>query len=255
MAGGPGSIYSIFSDAEMPYPTIALSDGTEVTINKAEYARRRASTVRADREAAFQAFWSAFDQFKQTFGVQLYSHFCRRTCFTCGRGTTNRLWPRPWIATTSPPRSTTPSWPMSGSNLDSFHRYLKLKKRMLGVETLKYSDVYAPVVKGVELQYTYDQAKDLLLDAVKPLGPEYQGCRGQGPGNERWIDVYPTPGKRSGAYSNGSAYDVHPYILLNYNGQYDDVSTLAHEMGHTMHSYYQQRAPAVSAGRLLDFCG
>jgi oligoendopeptidase F len=111
---------------------------------------------------------------------------------------------------------------------------------MLGVETLKYSDVYAPVVKDVELKYTFDQAKELVLDAVKPLGENYNRVVKEAFEN-RWMDVYPTPGKRMGAYSNGSAYDVHPYILLNFNGQYDDVSTLAHELGHTMHSYYSNK--------------
>ncbi len=126
------------------------------------------------------------------------------------------------------------------NNLDSFHRYLNLKRRMLGVETLKYSDVYAPVIKGVDLKYTFDEAKKLVLDSVKPLGSSYGRVVAKAI-EERWIDVYPTPGKRSGGYSNGSAYDVHPYILLNYNGQYDDVSTLAHELGHTMHSYYSNK--------------
>jgi len=96
------------------------------------------------------------------------------------------------------------------------------------------------VVKGVDLKYTFDEAKELVLDSVKPLGSSY-GRVVEKAFKERWIDVYPTPGKRAGGYSNGSAYDVHPYILLNYNGQYDDVSTLAHELGHTMHSYYSNK--------------
>lgn len=239
MAGGPASIYSIFSDAEMPYPAITLSDGREVTINKAQYARCRASTVRADREAAFQAFWSAFDQFKQTFGAQLYSLLQTHVFYMRTRNYESCL-------AQALDRNNIPTEVYHAlvdnvrDNLDTFHRYLDLKKRMLGIETLKYSDVYAPVVKGVELEYTYDEAQALLLDAVKPLGREYGDVVAKAL-KERWIDVYPTPGKRSGAYSNGSAYDVHPYILLNYNGQYNDVSTLAHEMGHTMHSYYSNK--------------
>ncbi len=239
MAGGPASIYSIFSDAEMPYPKITLSDGAEITVNKAQYARCRASTVRADREAAFQAFWSAFDQFKQTFGVQLYSLLQTHVFYMRTRNYESCL-ARALDQNNIPTEVYHALVTNVRDNLDSFHRYLKLKKRMLGVETLKYSDVYAPVVKGVELEYNYDEAKSLLLDAVKPLGDEYRDVVAKAL-QERWIDVYPTPGKRSGAYSNGSAYDVHPYILLNYNGQYDDVSTLAHEMGHTMHSYYSNK--------------
>lgn len=89
----------------------------------------------------------------------------------------------------------------------------------------------------MDLKYTYDEAKELVLDALKPLGNDYVNVVKKAM-NERWIDVYPTTAKRSGAYSNGNVYDVHPYILLNYNEQYEDVSTLAHELGHTMHSYY-----------------
>jgi oligoendopeptidase F len=126
------------------------------------------------------------------------------------------------------------------NNLDSFHRYLNLKKRMLGVDSLKYSDVYAPAVKDVDLRYSFEQAKQLVLDSVRPLGPDYCDVVRQAFDN-RWIDVYPSPGKRAGAYSNGDAYDVHPYVLLNYNGQYDDVSTLAHELGHAVHSYYSNK--------------
>ncbi|MHC4367237.1 MAG: M3 family oligoendopeptidase [Planctomycetota bacterium] len=126
------------------------------------------------------------------------------------------------------------------ANLDSFHRYLKLKERMLGVDQLKYSDIYAPVVKGIDLKYTYDEGKELVLDAIKPLGADYRRVVAKA-FDQRWIDVYPSPGKRSGAYSNGSAYDVHPYILLNYTDQYEDVSTLAHELGHTMQSYYSNK--------------
>lgn len=242
MADGPGSIYTVFSNAEMPYPQIALSDGAEVTLNKAGYALHRASTVRADREAVFQAFWSAFKTFEQTFGVDMYSHLQAHVFYMRTRNYDSCL-------ALALDRDNIPTEVYSAlianvrNNLETFHRYLRLKKRMLSVETLKYSDLYAPVVKDVDLQFTFDEAKKLLLDAVKPLGTDYAGAV-QKALDERWIDVYPTPGKRAGAYSNGSAYDVHPYILLNYNGRYDDVSTLAHEMGHTMHSYYaNERQP------------
>ncbi|MBK3520067.1 M3 family metallopeptidase [Carboxylicivirga marina] len=99
-------------------------------------------------------------------------------------------------------------------NLGTFHRYLELKKRMLGVEQLMYSDIYAPTVKGVELKYNYEEAQELILKSLKPLGKDYIEVVDHA-FNNRWIDVYPTAGKRSGAYSNGGAYDVHPYILMN----------------------------------------
>jgi len=111
---------------------------------------------------------------------------------------------------------------------------------MLGVDTLHYSDMYAPVTGKVTASFTYEQAQQMVLESMAPLGEEYKSVVKKSFDN-RWIDVYPTPGKRSGAYSNGGAFDVHPYILMNYNGQYNEVSTLTHELGHTMHSYYSNK--------------
>jgi len=239
MADAPGSVYSIFSNAEMPYPEVTLSDGTTATLNKAGYALHRSSTVRADREKVFGAFWSTFSEFKQTFGVQLYSHLQTHVFYMRTRNYDSCL--QLALDRNNIPTDVYHSLIANvRDNLDTFHRYLRLKQRMLGVETLKYSDLYAPVVKDVELEYTIDEAKQLYLDAVKALGSDYRQAAQQA-FDGRWIDVYPTPGKRSGAYSSGNAYDVHPYILLNYNGQFDDASTLAHEMGHTMHSYYSNK--------------
>ena len=240
MADGPGSVYTVFSNAEMPYPEITLSDGTTALLNKSGYALHRASANREDREAVFQAFWSAINQFRQTFGVQLYSHLQTHIFYTRSRNYESCLH-RALDRNNIPVEVYHSLIRNVRDNLDTFHRYLRLQQRMLGVDTLKYSDLYAPVVKGLDLKYTFDEGRDLYLDALKPLGPEYRQAA-ETAFEQRWIDVYPTPGKRSGAYSNGSAYDVHPYILLNFNGQYDDVSTLAHEMGHALHSYYANKA-------------
>src|SRR5687767_6103096 len=126
-------------------------------------------------------------------------------------------------------------------HLPTFHRYLRLRKRMMGVtDALHYYDLYAPLVASVNLRYTPEEAQQLVMTASRPLGAEYVSVL-QRAFNQRWLDWYPAEGKRSGAYSNGGAYDVHPYILLNYLGQYNDVSTLAHELGHTMHSYYSNK--------------
>ncbi len=239
LADGPSSIYTVFSNAELPYPEIKLSDGTMAKLTKAGYGRYRAVQNRSDREAVFQAFWGALDKFKATFGTQLYANVKKDMFYARTRNYESSL-QNALDKNNIPTEVYMALIENVTNNLDSFHRYLKLKKRMLGVETLKYSDVYAPVVKGVDLAYTYEEAKKLVLDAMKPLGGDY--CRVVAEAFEkRWIDVYPSPGKRSGAYSNGGAYDVHPYILLNYNDQYEDVSTLAHELGHTMQSYYSNK--------------
>lgn len=239
MADGPGSVYTVFSNAEMPYPEITLSDGTTATLNKSGFALHRASSNREDREAVFQTFWTAIDKFRQTFGVQLYSHLQTHIFYTRSRNYESSLH-RALDRNNIPVEVYHSLIRNVRNNLDTFHRYLRLRQRMLGVDAMKYSDLYAPVVKGLDLKYTFDQGRDLYLDSLGPLGPEYRKAA-QTAFEQRWIDVYPTPGKRSGAYSNGSAYDVHPYILLNFNGRYDDVSTMAHEMGHALHSYYANR--------------
>ncbi len=239
LADGPSTIYSIFSNAELPYPEITLSDGTTAKLTKAGYSLYRASPNREDREAVFQAFWETFTKFKGTFGTQLYANVKKDMFYARTRGYESSLHSA-LDENNIPTEVYLALIENVTNNLDSFGRFLNLKKRMLGVETLKYSDVYAPVVKGIDLKYTFDEATKLVLDSVKPLGRDYGRVVAQA-FDERWIDVYPTPGKRAGAYSNGSAYDVHPYILLNYNDQYDDVSTLAHELGHTMHSYYSNK--------------
>jgi len=126
-------------------------------------------------------------------------------------------------------------------NLPSFHRYLKLRKRILGVDELHYYDLYAPLVESAKLEYTPEEAQKLVLGAVAPLGSDYASVI-QKAFNERWIDLLPSEGKVSGAYSNGGAYDVHPFMLINYNGKFADVSTVAHELGHTMQSYFSNKA-------------
>jgi len=240
LARGPSTIFSIFSNAEFPYPTVTLSDGQEALLDKAGYAKYRAVKNRADREVVFQAFWKAFEGFKQTFGTQLYAQVQKDIFYSQVRHYESCL--NSALDSDNVPVEVYHSLINNvNQNLATFHRYLKLKARMLGVDQLKYSDLYAPVVKDVDLTYSYDEAVPLVLDAIKPLGDEYVRVARQGL-ESRWIDVYPTVGKRSGAYSNGGCYDVHPYILLNYNGRYDDVSTLAHELGHTMHSFLSNKA-------------
>jgi len=239
LADAPASIYNVFSNAELPFPEITLSTGDTVKLNQAGYGHYRAEPNRGDREAVFVAFWKAFNNFKQTFGTQLYANVKKHMFYARARGYDSSL----GLALDGDNIPTEVYQTLIQNvhnNLDLFHRYLNLKKRMLGVAQLKYSDVYAPVVKDVDLEYTYDQAKKLVLDSLKPLGKDYIRVVAHALEN-RWIDVYPTQGKRPGGYSSGGAYDVHPYILLNFTGQYDDVSTLAHELGHTMHSYYSNK--------------
>jgi len=236
MAGSPGHIYSILSNADLPYPDITLSDGTETTLNAAAFTKYRASKNREDRERVFNKFFGILKDFRNTFGASLSGQINTDVFFTRARNYETSL--KAALDDNNIPTDVYMSLINNvKDNLNSFHRYLKIKKRMLGVDTLKYSDMYAPTVEDVDLDYEIGEAYDIVRDALQPLGTDYMSTLEKAL-TERWIDVYPTPGKTSGAYSSGSAYDVHPYILLNFNGAYNDVSTLAHELGHTMHSYY-----------------
>ncbi len=239
LTGGPSSIYSIFSNAELPYPQITLSNGKTVTLDKSGYGLWRASKNRDDREAVFKAFFGAMNNFQRTFGAQLYAQV-KTDIFTARTRKYDSALHSALFANNIPVEVYKSLVTNVNKNLDSFHRYLKIKKKMLGVDTLKYSDIYAPTVKGVDLKYSYAEAEKLILESVELMGKDYVAVV-QKAFKERWIDKYPSTGKRSGAYSNGGCYDVHPYILMNYNGQYEDVSTLTHELGHTLHSFYSNK--------------
>ncbi|MCK9560211.1 MAG: oligoendopeptidase F [Candidatus Marinimicrobia bacterium] len=238
-AGAPSTIYSLFSNAEFPFPEIVLSDGKKVKIDLATFATLRALPVRADRELVFHSLFGKIYDFRRTFGATMDANI-KRHLFTAHVRNYNSCLETSLDANNIPTEVYQALIKNVNDNLATFHRYLKIKQQMLGVDTLKYTDLYAPVVKDLDLSYPIETAQTLILEALQPLGSDYTKTV-QKAFDERWIDVYPTPAKRSGAYSNGSVYDVHPYILLNYNEKYDDVSTLAHELGHTMHSYYSNK--------------
>ncbi len=244
--GTASSVYGVLSDAEMIWPKATLSDGTEIEVNKINYSKYRVSPNVKDREIVFDAFWNHYKKFEGTFG-ELLSGQVKNHIFNAEARHYNSTLEAALKGNNIPVEVYHSLVDNVNKNLPTFHRYLALKKRMMGLDTLKYSDLYAPAVKGVELKYSYEEAQKLILDALKPLGKEYTSTVEKA-FNNRWIDVYPTKGKRSGAYSNGGAYDVHPYILLNYNGDYDAVTTTVHELGHTMHSYFSNtRQPYATA--------
>jgi oligoendopeptidase F len=242
----PYDNYGVFTNAEMPFPTVTLSNGEEVYLDKSAYGKYRTTENLADREIVFKAFWKSFQDYKNTLAQDLYANVNTNIFVKNVRNYSSTL--HSALDDNKIPVEVYHALIENvNKNLPTFHRLLKIKKQLLGVDTLKYSDMYMSGVKGVDLDYTYEQGTELLLEAVKPMGEEYYNAVKESI-TDRWIDVYPSKGKRSGAYCTGSSYDVHPYILLNYNGQYEDVSTLAHEMGHAMHSYFSNKyQPFVSA--------
>jgi oligoendopeptidase F len=240
-----GSVYSTLSDADMPWPKVKLSDGTEVLIDQTAYDQYRVLNNRADRKLVFDAFWGKWKEFERTYGVTLYEQLKRDAVYAKVRNYPDSLTQA--LDANKLPRSVYDTMVQQANvNLPTLHRYFRLRAEMLGLGELRYYDMYPPLVSS-DLKYPIALSKQLMLDAVKPLGVDYVRALELGT-RSRWMDVYPRPKKRSGAYMNGAVYDVHPYLLLNHTDDYESVSTLAHEWGHAMHSYLANKTqPFVTA--------
>jgi oligoendopeptidase F len=252
MASSATNIYTILSNADFPYPTLTIASGESVKVDQAGYTALRASANRDDRKAAMSTFFGALGGFSRTFGTTMNSSVQKALFYSRAKKYESNL----------ASALDGPNIPVSvymrliegvNAHLPTFHRYLKLRRKVMKLpDELHYYDLYAPLVSSVELRYTPEEAQTHVVTAMRPLGGDYTGVLERG-FRERWVDWYPTEGKVSGAYSNGGAYDVHPYILLNYLGQYNDVSTLAHELGHTMHSYYSNKVQPYPTANYTTF--
>jgi oligoendopeptidase F len=218
---------------------VTLSDGKSVKLDSAGFNLYRAVPNRADREKVMSSFFGALGAFRATYGSTLNGEVQSDVFYAKTRNYSNSL-ERALDGANIPTSVYMRLIDGVNRGLPTFHRYLNLRKKMMGVSELHYYDLYAPLVSSVDLTYTAQEAEKHVTAALKPLGPDYAAAANRA-FNERWIDLYPNPGKRSGAYSNGGAYDVHPYMLINYNGKYTDVSTIAHELGHTMQSYLSNK--------------
>jgi oligoendopeptidase F len=239
VAGSASNVYGILSDADFPYPSVTLSDGKSVKLDSAGFSLYRTVPDRGDREKVMSTFFGSLGSFHGTFGATLNGQVQSDEFYARARNYKSAL-ESSLDAANIPTSVYMRLIDGVNRNLPTFHRYLALRKRMMGLSELHYYDLYAPLVSSVDLNYSADEAEQHVMAALKPLGDEYATAARRA-FTERWIDLYPTPGKRSGAYSNGGAYDVHPYMLLNYNGKYNDVSTVAHELGHTMQSYFSNK--------------
>ena len=252
LAQSAQNVFEIFSNADFPYPTVTLADGRKLKVDQAGYIEVRALPNRKDRETGMSAFFQSLSAFSRTYGTTMNANIQKELLFAKAKK----------YPTTLEASLDGPNIPASvytrlidgvNKNLGAFHRYLRLRKRMMNVpDQLHYYDLYAPLVASVDLKYTPEEAQKHILAALAPLGPEYVAVI-QRAFNERWIDLLPTEGKRSGAYSDGGAYDVHPYMLVNYQGQYSDVSTLAHELGHTMQSYFSNKTQPFALANYPTF--
>lgn len=238
IADTASSLYGILANADLPWPTIKLADGTEARLDQAGYTRWRAVNNRADRQAVFTAFWGKMKEYERTFGVALFSQV-KTDWFNASV----RKYPSSLAAALDggnvPEAVYRTLLVETNANLPTLHRYFKLRGRMLGLSDLRYWDIYPPMVK-LEKAFPYEQARQLTIAAAQPLGADYVADLTRSFAG-RYTDVYPQPGKRSGAYMSGSVHDAHPYVLLNYNDDYESVSTTAHEWGHGLHSVLANR--------------
>jgi len=245
-ANQSGNIYNILSNADMPWPKVKLSDGKEVLIDQSAYTHYRELENRDDRKKVFDAFWGEWKQFERTMGVAFYGMLKEDAVATKVRKYRDTL-SRKLDANNIPPAVYDALIKSTHETLPTLHRYFRLRARMLNVQQLRYYDIYPPLLPGGR-EYPLDEGVGLMLESVKPLGAEYVAAMRKGV-QDRWMDAYPRPRKQSGAHMNGGAYEVHPYVLMNYSGNYESVSTLSHEWGHAMHSYLSNRGqPYVNAG-------
>ena len=233
----PNNIFSQLSNGELPFPSLTLSDGTKIErLDQAAYTKYRQAPVRADRKKVFDAFWSTFHKYEGTFGQTLNTQVLGEAFAAKVRRFPNSL-----AAATFPDNMPEAVYrtlvAQANASLPTMVRYMKLRKRLLGIkDDLAYYDVYPTMFKlDHPLHFSVADSERIGLEVTSAYGADYTAMLQKGFGG-RWMDVYPRTGKASGAYMNGAAYDVHPYLHLNHNDDYESLSTFVHEWGHAVHT-------------------
>ena len=237
MAASPDDIYSMLNDADLKFPDAVDKDGNKHPVTHGTFIPLMQSCDRVLRKSAFDSLYSVYGQFRNTSAATLSAQLKQLLFFA-----NVRKYPSTLDAALDGNEVPTEIY---RNLIDAVHRsfapmyrYVALRKKLLGVDELHMYDLYVPVVDGVEMKFTFEEAKEIALKALAPLGEDYLNLLREGFANG-WIDVYENEGKRSGAYSAGAR--VHPYVLLNFKGTLDDVFTLVHEMGHSIHSYLSNK--------------
>ncbi|MGF7034787.1 oligoendopeptidase F [Paenibacillus mucilaginosus] len=243
--GAPRTIFNMLNNADIRFGKVHNEEGDEVPLTRGMYAKIMEHQDRSKREEAFYAFNKPYLELKNTIAATLGSSVKNNVLFSRMRGYESPL-QRSLFKDDVPVSVYDNLLEATKANLAPLHHYLRVRKKALGVEDLRVYDLSVPLVTDVEMTIPYEEAYDTMLAALAPLGDEYvsvlAGARTSG-----WIDVRETEGKRSGAFCSGP-YGTHPYVLLNHNNTFDSMFTLAHEMGHAMHSYYSDKhQPAISA--------
>ena len=237
MMQAPDDIYSKFADADLCFPDAVDKDGNKHPLSQGTYISYMESDDRALRKSAFQNTYNTWAAYKNTVAAALNSQVKALQFNADARKYASPL--EASLDNTNVPVSVYHNLIEAvHQNMDKMHRYVRLRKKLLGVDELHFYDLYTPLVAGADAKIPFEQAKQTVYDSLAPMGEEYRKILKEGFDN-RWIDVYQNVGKRSGAYSAGAF--VHPYVLLNYSGTLDSQFTLAHEMGHALHSYHSNK--------------
>lgn len=243
---GPSTIFSMFNNADVKFPEIQDEEGNKVRITHGRYGTLMESKDRSVREAAFHGMYDTYKQFKNTLAATYNTNVKSWIFETKARNYKSNM-ERALDGTNVPTSVYTNLLEVVHENMNLMHRYVDLRKKILGLDELHMYDIYVPMVGEVDMKIPFEEAKKTVYDALAPLGEDYRKTLQEG-FDHGWIDVYENEGKRSGAYSWGP-YGTHPYVLLNYQDNLDNMFTLAHEMGHAMHSYYSDKAlPYLDAG-------
>ena len=230
----------VFSYAGVTFEDIIDENGKKAVLTDSNYIPFMFSNSREVRKAAFTSLYKTYQQFSNTYAALLNGYVKEKTTLAKVRNFPSSL--EACVFSDEVPAGIYSNLIDSvNQHLQVIYDYYALKKDVLGLEEMHMYDVYAPLVGEIEETYSYEQAVDLVLDTVKVFGEEYVGILEDGIKHKRWVDVFPTENKKGGAYSAG-CYGVQPYILLNHNNTLNDVSTLAHEAGHSMHTYFSNRA-------------
>ena len=239
----PGLTYNFLNDADLTFPDAVDASGQNHPVTHGTFIPLMQAPDRELRKSAFQSLYGAYKQFQNTFASSLEGQMKQLQFFANARKYPSAL--HAALDNTEVPVEIYHNLIAAvRKNFPAMHRYIRLRKKLLGVDKLHYYDIYASMVADQEQTIPFDQAKETALEALAPLGEEYLGILREGFDN-RWIDVYENQGKRSGAYSSG-VFGNHPFVLLNYTDTLDDLFTLVHEMGHALHSYLSNREQPVT---------
>jgi oligoendopeptidase F len=242
--------FGMLNNADLSFPTIKDENGEEVEVTHGRYIRFLESEDRRVRKDAFMAVYETYGKFKNTFASTLSGAIKKDNFYAKVRKYKSAR--EAALSANNIPESVYDNLVETiNENLHLLHRYVKLRKKVLGVDELHMYDLYAPLVQNVKMEIKYEEAKDILLKALAPLGEDYLNVLKEGFEN-RWVDVHENKGKRSGAYSSG-AYGTNPYILMNWQDNVNNLFTLAHEFGHSVHSYYTRKYQPYPYGNYSIF--